>query len=73
MNSLGLLVTGILFVILGGLSVIRPELSMRMRTWLVRTLTGAQFIPTERTLNLYRIVGVAFVVIGLFMVTQINN
>jgi hypothetical protein len=72
-SSIGLLVTGVLFVVLGGLSATRPELAMRMRIWVVRTFTGAEFIPTERTVTMYRIVGAAFVVVGLYMLTRLNN
>ena len=63
------LIIGLLFMILGGITVVRPDFLIRLQIWTQEKVMGAQYIPGERTYKVARIMGALFMFIGLLAVT----
>lgn len=66
----GELITGYLFLVLGGFSAIRPDLFLKFRVWMAKKVYGAQFHPSEKTHSVQRIIGVIFVIIALIIINE---
>ena len=62
-------IIGFLFLVFGGLNVLRPDLMVRFQVWSQRVVMGAQYIPSERTYKVNRMFGVVFVLLGLGILT----
>ena len=62
----------IMFLSLGLLTVIKPELAVEIRVWTARTVLGARVVPSQRTYLLYRIVGAVFTVLGVYNLYMIQ-
>jgi hypothetical protein len=62
-----LLVTAALFFLIGLVTVINPLFAFNLRAWFGRQVLDLKIQPGARTLLAYRLLGAAFVVIGLAM------
>jgi len=60
---------GFVFLLLGGMNVVRPDIMVRFQVWTQRAIMGAQYIPSERTYKVNRIFGAIFLFIGLITIT----
>ena len=65
------ILVGVLFLILGGVAVLRTDLVLRFQIWVQRVIMGAEYIPSSRTYLIMRILGAIFIVIGLLAITGI--
>ncbi len=72
MNS-GPLITAVLFFLIGLITAIHPLFAFNLRAWFGRRVLDMKIEPGARTLVAYRIVGIAFAVIGAAMFfAQVN-
>ena len=72
MNS-GPLITAVLFFLIGLITAIHPLFAFNLRAWFGRRALDIKIKPGARTLVAYRIVGIAFAVIGAAMFfAQVN-
>ena len=72
MNT-GPLITAGLFFLIGLITAIHPLFAFNLRAWFGRRVLDMKIEPGARTLMAYRIVGVAFAMIGAAMFfAQIN-
>ena len=72
MNT-GTLITAGLFFLIGLITAIHPLFAFNLRAWFGRHVMDMKIQPGARTLMAYRIVGIAFAVIGAAMYfAQIN-
>lgn len=62
-------IVGFIFLVFGGLNVVRPDLMLRFQVWSQRIIMGAQYIPSERTYTVIRMFGVFFVLAGFLVIT----
>lgn len=62
-------IVGLIFLVFGGLNVVRPDLMLRFQVWSQRIIMGAQYIPSERTYTVIRMFGVFFVLAGFLVIT----
>jgi len=62
-------IVGFIFLLLGGLNVVRPDFMVRFQVWSQRFFMGAQYIPSVRTYKVNRIFGAFFLLIGLITIT----
>jgi len=62
-------IVGFIFLVFGGMNVVRPDFMVRFQVWTQRVIMGAQYIPSERTYKVNRIFGVLFVLLGLGILT----
>ena len=62
-------IVGFIFLVFGGMNVVRPDLMVRFQVWSQRVIMGAQYVPSERTYKVNRMFGVVFVLLGLLVVT----
>ena len=62
-------IVGFIFLVFGGMNVVRPDLMVRFQVWSQRVIMGAQYVPSERTYKVNRIFGVVFVLLGLGILT----
>jgi len=53
------------FLFLGGVNLLKPELMVKLRVWTTRVFLRAKLEPSNKTRLVYRIVGAVFVVIGM--------
>ena len=69
----GPLITAGLFFLIGLITVIHPLFAFNLRAWFGRRVLDMKIEPGARTLMAYRIVGIAFTVIGAAMfLAQLN-
>ena len=61
---------GFIFLVLGGLQAIRPDILLGFQTWTQRVVMGAKYEPGPRTYTIVRSLGVAFSVLGLLLITR---
>lgn len=66
MNT-GALITAGLFFLIGLITAIHPLFAFNLRAWFGRHVMDMKIQPGARTLIAYRIVGIAFAVIGAAM------
>lgn len=66
MNT-SLLVTAGLFCLIGVISMLNPVFAFNLRAWFGRTVMDMEIQPGARTLLAYRLLGIAFIVIGASM------
>ena len=62
-------IVGFIFLVFGGMNVVRPDLMVRFQVWSQLVVMGAEYIPSERTHTVIRIFGVLFVFLGLGILT----
>jgi hypothetical protein len=65
------IVIGFLFVVLGGLSVVDPKKAWSIRTYIGRKFFGVTYKPSKKTFQLYKYLGIVYIVIGLLLLTQL--
>ncbi|MCR4325234.1 MAG: hypothetical protein NUV59_00290 [Patescibacteria group bacterium] len=65
------LLIGLMLMILGGLTVVRPDFLIRLQIWTQKVIMRAQYIPSERTYLVARIVGAFLFAVGLAAITGI--
>ncbi|MDP2649024.1 MAG: hypothetical protein Q8P19_03965 [bacterium] len=58
-------------MVIGGLTVVRPDFLIRLQIWTQRVIMGAEYIPSRRTYLIARIVGAFLFAIGLAAITGI--
>ncbi len=69
----GPLLTAGLFFLIGLITAIQPLFAFNLRAWFGRRVLDIKIEPGARTLMAYRIVGIAFAVIGAAMFfAQVN-
>ena len=69
----GPLLTAGLFFLIGLITAIQPLFAFNLRAWFGRRVLDIKIEPGARTLMAYRIVGIAFAVIGAAMfLAQVN-
>lgn len=66
MNT-GTLITAGLFVLIGLISAIYPLFAFNLRAWFGRQVLDMKIQPGARTLLAYRLLGIAFLIIGAAM------
>ncbi|HEY3477025.1 MAG TPA: hypothetical protein VGK56_20580 [Anaerolineales bacterium] len=66
MNT-GPLITAGLFILIGLITAIHPLFAFNLRAWFGRRVLDMKIEPGARTLLAYRIVGIAFLLIGAAM------
>jgi hypothetical protein len=66
MNT-GPVVTAVLFFLIGLITAIHPLFAFNLRAWFGRRVLDMKIEPGSRTLLAYRLVGIAFAVIGAAM------
>jgi hypothetical protein len=66
MNT-GTLITAGLFFLIGLVTAIHPLFAFNLRAWFGRQVLDMKIQPGARTLMAYRIVGIAFAIIGAAM------
>lgn len=66
MNT-SLLVTAGLFCLIGVISMLNPLFAFNLRAWFGRQVMDMEIQPGVRTLLAYRLLGIAFIVIGAGM------
>ena len=72
MNT-GPLITAVLFFLIGLITAIHPLFTFNLRAWFGRRVLDMKIEPGARTLVAYRIIGIAFAVIGAAMfLAQVN-
>jgi len=62
------LFVGFVFLILGGVGVVRTDLVMQFQIWSNRVIMGAQYVPSRRTYAIVRGFGILFVLFGLTVI-----
>lgn len=62
-----ILVTAGLFCLLGLISTINPLFAFNLRAWFGRQVMDMEIQPGARTLLAYRLLGIAFIIIGVSM------
>ena len=60
-----------LFLILGGLNVIRPSVLLSAQIWAQRVVMKAQYIPSRRTYARIRILGAFFIILALLALSGV--
>lgn len=63
----GPLITAGLFFLIGLITAIQPLFAFNLRAWFGRRVLDMKIEPGTRTLMAYRIVGIAFAIIGAAM------
>ena len=56
---------GFIFMILGGVSIVRPDISFKLRAWMAQKFWGMKIKASKVTYNRYKILGVFYFLIGL--------
>ena len=59
------LMVGFILTVLGGLQVVRPDLMIKLQVWTQRKIMGAQYVPSQRTFNVVRMIGAIIMILGL--------
>lgn len=67
-------IIGLIFLVLGVLSIVKPEVAWNVRTFIGRKVFGISYKASDRTYRWFRIVGVVYILIGLmFLYNQFNS
>lgn len=66
MNT-GPVVTAVLFFLIGLITAIHPLFAFNLRAWFGRRVLDMKIEPGSRTMLAYRVVGIAFLIIGVAM------
>ena len=61
---------GILFMIFGGVSIVRPDISFKFRAWMGQKLWGMEIKASKVTYQRYKILGVFYFLIGLVIMVS---
>lgn len=59
---------GMFFLGYGLLAMLRPDLIAKFQKWTQKTILGAKFEAGERTLKIYRVMGLLFVGMAILIV-----
>ena len=62
-------IVGFILLVIGGLTVVRPDILMRFQIWTQRVIMGAKYEPSRRTYSVMRFMGVIFVLMGFLAIT----
>lgn len=60
----GKLITGFMFLVVGGMNVVKPEILINYQKWISKKLYKAQFQPSAKTYQVQRVFGIIFLLIG---------
>ena len=63
--NIGEIVVGLILVILGGFMLVCTNAMVRFQVWSQRAIMGAQYIPSQRTYTVMRIVGAFIIILGI--------
>ena len=66
-SSLALIPVGIIFLVLGLLMSLRPKWLVKLQVWQAKNIYRAKLIPSKRTFFVTRVLGIIFLILGLFM------
>ncbi len=61
------LVIGVLFLIWGGVSLLRPEIIIKFRQLIAKKIFGVKYETSARTLVVQRIMGLLFIAVALII------
>lgn len=64
------MIVGILFIILGGINVIKPSIFVEYQRFVSKKILGAEFKPSEKTYKVRQIIGVFFIVVGFLILAR---
>ena len=67
------IIPAVIFILFGGLSLIRPNLLLRFQIWTQKVIMNAQYIPSRRTYFVVRVMGVIFLILGILALLGILN
>lgn len=59
------LLPSLIFIIWGGLSILKPELVLKFRAWLAKKIYAADYKFSQKTITIQRFFGILFILIGL--------
>ena len=63
-----MLPTTLIFILLGMLGLLRPDLMVKLQIWQTKVILKAKFIPSKKTYFIYRVIfGMPFLFIGIAM------
>ncbi len=68
--EIGKLITGFVFLAFGGLNAVKPEVYIKYQKWIFKTVYGAAFIPSAKTIKINKFMGVVFVLMGLIILVS---
>ena len=68
---MGKIIAPLVLLILGGFMIVCTKAMVRFQIWSQRAIMGAQYIPSQRTYTVMRIVGVFLVILGIIVGTLI--
>ena len=66
-------IVGFILLVMGGLSVVRPDILMRCQIWNQRVIMGAKYEPGPRTYKIVRFMGVLFMLLGFLAIAGISD
>jgi uncharacterized protein YjeT (DUF2065 family) len=64
---MGRIIAGFVLLIVGVFPAVWTKEAVRFQIWIQHALMGAQYIPSQRTFRMMRIVGVPLVIVGLIL------
>ena len=63
----GKIIVGFILLIFGLLNVVKPEIYINFQTYIFKTIYGATFKPSEKTVRINKYFGFLFVLLGLVL------
>ena len=60
----GKILTGLMFLTIGGINVVKPSVFIDYQKWVSKKLYGAEYKPSVKTYKIQKLLGVIFVLIG---------
>lgn len=70
-SATGLLVVGIAFIVIGGLQLLKPDLSYRLSRWQYKNKNALQ--PSNAALLVARVAGGIAVIVGIVLIVVAAN
>ena len=67
MAEIAIVLIGVLFSLIGLIVILKPEFYVKLAVWKTKVFLGAKLIPGKRTGNMFRVLGIIFLIIGLAM------
>jgi hypothetical protein len=65
------IIAGLILLILGGFLLGYPKIVVRVQVWSQRAIMGAQYVPSQRTYAVVRVIGVFLIILGFVVVAGI--
>jgi len=63
-------IAGLILIIIGGLEALKTDWLIRFQIWAQKKIMDADYIPGPRTYKTIRVIGTAFMVMGLFVLLK---